>query len=463
MDPMLLMNPSRTITYDQVSDMDANADCTEIYQVLPPIHITEIPVEILSVIMEFTMPPTHHFLDFTVIARDNRSSRSCSLQTLRNIVLVSRYWYDVGISFLYRHVVILQSKQLFALAHAVSNNRSLSALILSLHLQCYVSVSQAVTVSMTLDDIIAVTPNLTKVTIAPILNRHHFFLGHEFLRMVALAQNTPSRTTDLHFRINPTLIETLNLLPAFTCLTTLHIDMFIGGNDALPTGHIHLAFLEELHITWQPPYQPHQHVMNVFSALAQILSLPSLRRLLFTSQAAGDTILEPLLRKFGHNLHFVSLVRPYIKNACPRFYYSPPPPPPPLMTPLLSMCPNLRHLATDTHFPIRMPMHAHLTWVDLWVPRTFLDPSEQSAVTLVPHEERVKLPSLRRVRLLDLSLFPFSGVRTPLLIPPDMVGSTESVSWTYPNLDLRHDPGLLYRQMPDSVLVLLAESLEHRL
>ncbi|KAG1790623.1 uncharacterized protein HD556DRAFT_682714 [Suillus plorans] len=457
MDPMLLMNPSSTITYDQVSDMDANADCTELYQVLPPTHITEIPVEILSVIMEFTMPPTQHFLDSTVIARDNRSSRSCSLQTLRNIVLVSRYWYNVGINFLYRHVVILQSKQLFALAHAVSNNHSLSELILSLHLQCYVSVLQAVTVSMTLDDILAVTPNLTKVTIAPILNRRHFFLGHEFLRMVTLAQNTPSRTTDLHFRINPTLIETLNLLPAFTCLTTFHIDMFIGGNDALPTGHIHLAFLEELHITWQP----HQHVMNVFSALAEILSLPSLRRLLLTSQAAGGAIIEPLLRKFGHSLHFVSLVRPHIKHVHPnRFYYSPPPPPPPLVTPLLSMCPNLRHLATDTHFPIRMPMHAHLTWVDLWVPRKFLDPSEQSAVTLVPHEERVKLPSLRGVRLLDLSLFPFSGVRTPLLIPPDMVGSTESVAWTYSSLDLRHDPGLLYRQMMDNVL---AESLEHRL
>ncbi|KAG1902451.1 uncharacterized protein F5891DRAFT_163090 [Suillus fuscotomentosus] len=456
MDPMLLMNPSRTITYDQVPDMDANADCTEIYQVLPPTHIAEIPVEILSVIMEFTMPPTQHFLDSTVIARDNRSSRSCSLQTLRNIVLVSRYWYNVGISFLYRHVVILHSKQLFALAHAVSNNRSLSELILSLHLQCYVSVSQAVTVSMTLDDILAVTPNLTKVTIAPILNGRHFFLGHEFLRMVALAQNTPSRTTDLHFRVNPTLIETLNLLPAFTCLTTFHIDMFTGGNDALPTGHIHLAFLEELHITWQP----HQHVMNVFSALAEIFSLPSLRRLLLTSPAAGGATIEPLLRKFGHSLHFVSLVRPHMTNVHLRFFYSPPPPPAPLVTPLLSMCPNLRHLAIDTHFPIRMPMHAHLTWVDLWVPIKFLDPSEQSAVTLVPHEERVKLPSLRGVRLLDRSLFPFSGVRTPLLIPPDMVGSTESVAWTYPSLDLRHDPGLLYRHMIDNVL---AESLEHRL
>ncbi|KAG1865219.1 hypothetical protein C8R48DRAFT_188401 [Suillus tomentosus] len=160
---------------------------------------------------------------------------------------------------------------------------------------------------------------------------------------------------------------------------------------------------------------------------------PPLRRLLLTSQAAGDAIIEPLLRKFGHSLHFASLVRPCIKNVHPRFYNPPsPPPPPPLVTPSLSMCPNLRRLATDTHFPIRMPMHAHLTWVDLWVPIKNLDPSEQSAVTFVPHEERIDFSSLRGVRLLDLSLFPFSGVRTPLLIPPDMVGSTESVAWTYP-------------------------------
>jgi hypothetical protein len=44
-----------------------------------------------------------------------------------------------------------------------------------------------------------------------------------------------------------------------------------------------------------------------------------------------------------------------------------------------------------------------------------------------------------------------------------MVGSTESVVWNYSRLDLRHDPGLLYRQKMDEVDDVLAESLEHRL
>jgi len=119
--------------------------------------------------------------------------------------------------------------------------------------------------------------------------------------------------------------------------------------------------------------------------------------------------------------------------------------------------------ASDTFGMRRNLYHAHLTWVDLWTPRRILDPSEQSAVMLMPHEEKVKLPSLRGVRLLDMSLFPFSGARTPLLIPPDMVGNTESVIWSYSSLDLRHDPGLLYRKGTDEVDDVLAESLEHRL
>ncbi|KAG1845781.1 hypothetical protein C8R48DRAFT_779786 [Suillus tomentosus] len=452
MDPTPLVNPSNSITYDEVSDIDANG--TKIHQVMSPTPITtEIPVEILCIIMELVMPPTQHFLDSPVIARDNRHSRVFSLQTLKNIVLVSRHWYNVGISYLYRHVVILQSKQLFALARVVSNNRSLGEFILSLRLQCYVLESQMAAVSMALDGILAVTLNHTKVTIAPILNRRRPWFGHEFLRMVALAQNTPSRTTDMHFSINPTLINTLKLLPTFTCLTTFHIDMFVAETDALPIGHIHLAFLEELHVT----FSPRGNVRNAFFALAEILSLPSLRRLLLTTKVPHSTVFEPLLRKFGHSIHFVSLV----SDCYHAFQYNhfPPPPPSPVI-PLLSMCPNLRHLATDTYVPIRMPAHAHLTWVDLWVWRRYLDRREQSAVTLIPHEERAKLPSLQGVRLLDRSLFPFSGAHTPLLIPPDMVGSTENVAWTYSSLDLRHDPGLLYRQIIDDVL---AESLEHRL
>lgn len=399
------------------------------------------------------MPPTVHSIDSTVIARDNRLSRSCSLQTLRNHVLVCRYWYDVGISFLYRHVVILQSKQLFALAHVVTNNRSLGEMILSLHLQCYVSVSQLATVSMAADSILAVTPNLTKATLAPILKRQPF-LSLKFLRLFTLAQNTPSRTTDLHLRIHHGLKYTLGLVQAFTYLTTFHIDVIIGENDELPTEHLHLAFLEELQITWLP----YRHDMGVCSALAETLSLPSLRRLLLTSQALEDgVVFEPLLRKFGHSLHFVSLVRPYMNDL----YYERRRPLP--LIPLLSMCPNLRHLVMDTCIAIQMPAHAHLIWVDLWAPRRFLDPSEQSTLTIIPRGEKVKLPSLRGVRLLDMSLFPFSGARTPLLIPPDMVGSTESVVWNYSRLDLRHDPGLLYRQKMNEADDVLAESLEHRL
>ncbi|KAG1815192.1 uncharacterized protein BJ212DRAFT_1481720 [Suillus subaureus] len=450
MDPKPLENPSNTITYNQVPDMDANADCTKTHQV--PIA-TEIPVEILCIIMELTMPPTQHFLDSTVIARDNRSSRSSSLQTLRSNVLVCRYWYNVGINFLYRHVVVLQSKQLFALARVVSNNRSLGDIILSLHLQCYVAGSQMATVSMAADSILAVTPNLTKFTLVPIMKRQPF-LSHEFLRLVALTQNTPPRITDLHFRINRTFKDTLNLMPAFTHLTAFHIDMLIEENDELPTEHLHLAFLEELHITWHS----YRHDMNAFSALAETLTLPSLRRLLLTSLALEDVmVFEPLLRKFGHGLHFVSLVRPYMNNRYGFYNFRRPLP----LIPLLAMCPNLRHLATDTCIPIRMPVHAHLTWIDLWA--RCLDPSEHSAVTLMPHEEKVKLPSLRGVRLLDMSLFPFSGARTPLLIPPDMVGSTESVIWSYSSVDLRHDPGLLYRQKMNEVDDVLAESLEYRL
>lgn len=456
MDPKPSVNPSSTSTYNQVLDMDTDADCTKTHQVSSSTHITtQLPIEILRIIMEFTMPPTVHSIDSTVIARDNRSSRSCSLQTLRNHVLVCRYWYDVGISFLYRHVVILQSKQLFALAYVVTNNRSLGEMTLSLHLECYVSVSQLATVSMAADSILAVTPNLTKVTLAPILKRQPF-LSLKLLRLFTLAQNTPSRTTDLHLRIHHGLKYTLGLMQAFTYLTTFHIDVIIGENDELPTEHLHLAFLEELQITWHP----YRHDMRVCSALAETLSLPSLRRLLLTSQVLEDGMaFEPLLRKFGHSLHFVSLVRPYMNGLYRPYEFRRPLP----LTPLLSMCPNLRHLVMDTCIPIRMPAHAHLTWVDLWTLRRFLDPSEQSALTIIPREEKVKLPSLRGVRLLDMSLFPFSGARTPLLIPPDMVGSTESVVWNYSRLDLRHDPGLLYRQKVDEVDEVLAESLEHRL
>ncbi|KAG1717865.1 hypothetical protein EDB19DRAFT_1805865 [Suillus lakei] len=454
MDSKPFANPSSTINHDQMSDVDA--DCTKTHQVPSPTqHTTELPVEILRIIMELNMPPTQHFLDSTVITRDNRFSQFCSLQALRNHVLVCRYWYNVGISFLYRLVVIQQRKQLFALAHVVSNNRSLGEMILSLHLECHVPVSQMATVSRAMDSVLAVTPNLTKVTLLPIVKRQPF-LSHKFLRLVALTQNTPSRTTNLHFRINRTLKDTLNLMPAFTYLTTFHIDIIMGEIDELPTEHLHLALLEELQIAWNPC----RHNINVFSALAETLSLPSLRRLLLTSLAFDDKMLfEPLLRQFGHSLHFVSLLRPCATNPYFVFDFRGPLP----LVSLLSLCPNLSHLAMDLCTPLQLPAHAHLTWVDLWASKQFLDPSKQQAMTLIPPEEKVKLPSLRGVRLLDTSLFPSSGARTPLLIPPDMVGSMESVVWNDPRLDLRRDPGLPRRQKIDEVDDVLAESLEHRL
>ncbi|KAG2135334.1 hypothetical protein DEU56DRAFT_756713 [Suillus clintonianus] len=457
MDPKPSVNPSRTITHDQVLDMGADAECTETHQVPSPTHgATNLPVEILRVIMELTMPPplqSLHFLDSTIISRYNRHSRSCSLQTLRKHLLVCKYWYDVGISFLYRRVVILQSKQLFRLAHVVSNNRSLGEMILSLHLECYVGVSQMATASTAVDSILAVAPNLAKVAIAPILKGQPSF-SLVFLRLFALAQNTHSRTTDLDLRINRMLKYTLNLMSAFTYLTTFHIDMILEPNDELPTEHLHFPFLEELQITWHC-WHPSENDVKVFTALAETLSLPSLQRLLLTSQALEDRMfIEPLLRKFGHGLHFVSLTRPYIHNRYRVYDFRRPIP----LAPLLSMCPNLRHLAMDTSIPIQVPAHAYLTWVDLWAPRRNLDPGEQPAVTLLPHEEKIKLPSLRGVRLLDLSLFSFSGARTPLLIPPDMVRSTESIVWSYSSLDLRHDPGLLYQQKTDEFDDMLAQS-----
>ncbi|KAG0708000.1 hypothetical protein DFH29DRAFT_562002 [Suillus ampliporus] len=464
MDPKQIVNSSSTINPDQVLDM--GVDCTKVisifrniispslspqtHRVSSPSHIaTSLPVEILRVIMELTMPPPLHFLEPTIVSRATRFSRSCVLQTLRNLILVCRYWYDVGVSLLYYRVVILRSKQLFTLAHAVSNNHSLGEMIMSLHLECFVSVSQFATVSKAVGSILAATPNITQIALVPILKGQPA-LSLVLPRLAALAQNT-SQTTDLHLRINHVLKCTLNLMPAFTYLTTFHIDMILGDRDELPTEILHLAFLEELQISWNP-----LHDAKFISALAEIFSLPSLRRLLLTSESLNYGIsVEPLLRKFGDRLHFISLVRPYMNN---HFWYngyrqlS--------LAPLLAMCPNLTHLAMDTRTPIRMPVHACLTWVDCWVPGQMLELSEQTAITLIPHEERDKLPSLRGVRVLDMSLLSFVGVRTPLLIPPDTVRRTESIVWSYPSLDLRHDPGLVYRHKIDDVL---AESLEQRL
>ncbi|KAG2135333.1 hypothetical protein DEU56DRAFT_913439 [Suillus clintonianus] len=457
MDSNLIVDPSSTISHDQV--LGTNTDCIKTHQLSSPTPHAAIrlPVEILRVVVELTMPPPLRFLNSTIISRDNRYSRYCTLLTLRNLVLVCKYWYDVGISLLYRRAVILRSEQLFILTRAVSRNHSLGKMIISLHLEWVLSVSQLATVSTAARSLFAVTPNLTQITLAPMMKRQPF-LSLAFLRLLTLAQNTPSRTTDLHLRITRMLKYTLELMPAFTYLTTFHIDVILRENDELPTEHLHLPFLEELQITWNSS----EHGIKVCSALAEILTLSSLRRLLLTSQALEDGMFfEPLLRKFGPGLHFISLVRPYIHDRY-RVYYDFRRPIP--LAPSLSMCPNLRHLVMDTCIPIQVPAHAHLTWVDLWAPRQCLDPGEQSAVTLVPHDERAKLPSLRGVRLLDMSLFSYSDARTPLLIPPYTVRSTESVVWSYPSLQLRHDSGLLYRQnLIDDDDVVLAQSLEQRL
>ncbi|KAG1717473.1 hypothetical protein EDB19DRAFT_1261080 [Suillus lakei] len=143
-----------------------DTDCTKTHQVPSPSpHVaTGLPVEILRVIMELSMPLPLRFLNSTIISRDNRYSRYCTLLTLRNLVLVCKYWYDVGISLLYRRAVILRSEQLFTLARAVSSNHSLGKMIISLHLEWFLSVLQLAMVSTAVRSLFAATPNLTQIT-----------------------------------------------------------------------------------------------------------------------------------------------------------------------------------------------------------------------------------------------------------------------------------------------------------
>ena len=98
----------------------------------------QLPPEILLSIFPRAIPP-HALLD-TALARGNSSAWCQTLRSIKSILLVSRLWYNVAVSFLYQNICIRRFYQLDFLRATLCGTSSahLASLVKSIAIECHV-------------------------------------------------------------------------------------------------------------------------------------------------------------------------------------------------------------------------------------------------------------------------------------------------------------------------------------
>lgn len=417
-----------------------------------PLAFKQPPPEILLDILEFALPP-RVFLDASLTC--GPLSAWCLVQrTKKSLVLVCKFWREIGTPLLYREIHLRRIGQVAALLNTLRGNTRLGEMILDINVSCHIIPQYLVMFDEAFQRILEMSPNATRLSLR---------MGARDLLVSSMRQYDLSNVVHLDVQVgNERLSDVLLCLPQCKHLTILSLsfDTFVTlkGYDKRLT----LEHLQEFQITvmWSP--------LDFLDAVARKWKLPCLCRFtiyewrpkpsqvskylnfldahgkcLTTLSIRDQRAVEPLL----HLQHVQAVL-----DQCPALEHLALFPP---MTevaghePLLGMQ-NIQtlldHCSSSIHG--RPLSHKTLRWIDIWA--TWHPSAPNPSSTQVSWKSQC-FPQFHAIRLLDWALLITTGPRLHLAIPPGSMQHHETLQWRFPGVHVQHDAGHIYKRDMDYV------------
>ncbi|KAG1784089.1 hypothetical protein EV702DRAFT_1191094 [Suillus placidus] len=392
-----------------------------------PLAIRQPPPEILLDILESALPPTV-FLDAS-LACGPFSAWCLAQRTKKSLVLVCKFWREIGTPLLYREIHLRRIGQVAALLSTLRGNTRLGEMIMDINVSCHVMSQYLVIFDEALQCILGMSPNATRLSLS---------MGVCDLLVSSVRQYDLSQVVHLDVQVgNEHLPDILLCLPQ--CKNLIILSLSFDTYDKDYVEYLTLEHLQEFQITvmwsvcckldfldeiawkrklpclcrftvyeWRPrPSQVSQY-LKFLDAHGKCLTTLSITAPLDRAQRA----VEPLL----HLQHVQSVL-----DRCPVLEHLALFPP---MTefagshePLLSMQ-NIQMLLDHCSSPMhRRPLsHKTLRWMDIWAT---WHPSAPDPNAIQVAWKSQCFPQLQAIRLLDWALLRTTGPRLHLVIPPD--------------------------------------------
>ncbi|TFK27550.1 hypothetical protein FA15DRAFT_158288 [Coprinopsis marcescibilis] len=323
-------------------------------------RIDDMPTELLYGIFERTIPPTSLLhTKFRSFSSQNSFTRLLVKQK-KDLLMVCRSWYDVGLSYLYEDVAIFWPTQAIKLLRTLEENSSMGNLIKTFYISCVATkYYECPQISSAIPAIFAMCPNLVETDIDSISLRalcppnltSTTWLPHSITHL-ALTCNTnmfDNHHADLSRSSIFDIIERLS-----TTLASLTLAIVI--NDFCSW----FPSLDQSASAYRSSIEfPHLQSFSISNYSPGCLThwvLPSLQRVTLINSMCGHWVGDHdntnFIKSHGRNLKYLQL-----QGTLP-------------MQLDQNMCPALEHIVGDPRdYDESVPFdsHSELRWIDLWV------------------------------------------------------------------------------------------------
>ncbi|KAG1749864.1 uncharacterized protein EDB91DRAFT_1110029 [Suillus paluster] len=434
-----------------------------------PIPFKQPPPEILLQILESTLPPTV-FLDASLSG--GPFSPWCMAQRIKqSVVLVCKFWREIGTVLLYREVHLRRIGQIAALWRTLQGNARFGEMIMDINVSCLVTPHYFVMFDEALRRILKMSPNASRVYLNMDMSLCDVFI-------CSLHRYDLSKVVHLDIGDEIHLSDILPCLPQCKNLTILSLSIHTYQQDDVE--FLTLERLQELQITVKSPSRCN---LNFLHTMAQKWKLPCLCRfMVYEHRPRPHQVPQYIyfLDVHGKHLTALSITAPLDTLAHDLRVQH--------VQMVLDCCPALEHLAlfppmTETpgpgpaHEPIlgmqhiqilldrcstldaslaphgKTLLHKTLRWIDIWA--TWHPSAPDPDVIRVSWKSQC-FPQLKAIRLLDWALLNTTGPRLHLIIPPDSVQHHETLQWRFPGVHVQYAAGHIYRRDMDYVSSFLA-------
>ncbi|KIK46402.1 hypothetical protein CY34DRAFT_800409 [Suillus luteus UH-Slu-Lm8-n1] len=422
-----------------------------------PLAFKQLPAEILLDILEFALPPTV-FLDASLTCGP-LSAWCLAQRTKKSLVLVCKFWREIGTPLLYREIHLRRIGQVAALLSTLRGNTRLGEMILDINVSCHIMPQYLVMFDEAFQHILGMSPNATRLSLR---------MGVRDLLVSSMRQYDLSNVVHLDVQVgNERLSDILLCLPQCKHLTILSLsfDTYDKGYDK----HLTLNRLQEFQITvmWSS-----RRELDFLDAIARKWKLPCLCRFTIYEWRPKPSQVSKYLNfldAHGKCLTTLSITAPLDRTQCadePLLHLQ-------HVQAVLDRCPALEHLAlfppmtevAGSHEPLlgmrniqklldncSSPMHGRplshktLRWIDIWATWHPFAPNPSS----IPVSWKSQyFPQFHAIRLLDWALLVTTGPRLHLAIPPGSMQHHETLEWCFPGVRVQHDAGHIYKRDMD--------------
>ncbi|KAG1757707.1 hypothetical protein EDB19DRAFT_59003 [Suillus lakei] len=429
-----------------------------------PLTFKQPPPEILLDILEFALPPPV-FLDAS-LACGPLSAWCLAQRTKKALVLVCKFWREIGTPLLYREIHLRRIGQVAALLSTLEGNARLGEVIMDINVSCHVMPQYFVMFDEALRRILGISPNAKRLSLS---------MGVPDALTSSVRQYDLSKVVHLDVGNEIHLSDILPCLPQCKNLTNLSLSFNTYDKDDVK--YLTLERLQEFQITvmWSS-----RRKLDFLDTIARKWKLPCL--CCFTvyewrPQPSQVTQYIKFLDAHGKRLTTLSITAPLDRahRAVEPILHMQP------VQSILDRCPALEHLALfppmtelpgSTHEPLlgmqniqmlldqcsslednspvhgRTLSHKTLRWIDIWAT---WHPSAPDPNAVQVSWKPQCFPQFQAIRLLDWALLRTTGPRLHLIIPPGSVQHHETLQWRFPGVHVQYNAGHIYKRDMDYV------------